>query len=444
MVKKPIILCSDAMNYVLFLVCDRAIHAASKSDSGSQVGEYTSTLGMLVLTYTVCYLSILNYEQKYADDDSITGGKLSYIVKEKIFDSLCWAALYAAIATLCLPVEATMRDYHEMNDEGARWMLVVTVGCVATMIALAGRVINIFYSTLCCCLSKCTQLGGAKDSIARHNAGVSLSGILLSALAWLLAATWLKAIDASIVARTCGVATVQCPRHVLWSWLTAFMVILIALLVLHCNRRILATMYLESASSEIKADDSSGRKKNAPSFRAQVIELMDQAMIFIGISSIKTAVRVTLKDTYSGDGVAQETALLTCVVFFIIFATFAGLALQAFLRSKVSAKKDAFELLYLAKICEFLNRGLSYSLGQMFFDGSVGLLAQPSGYGPELTFNQRWGIFAGVVVTCAVLMTTLMAWLPGDVQFIYLSPEMLGEAADANTELANKPKRLEV
>jgi hypothetical protein len=40
MIKKPIILCSDAMNYVLFLVCDRVIHTASKSDSGSQVGEY--------------------------------------------------------------------------------------------------------------------------------------------------------------------------------------------------------------------------------------------------------------------------------------------------------------------------------------------------------------------------------------------------------------------
>jgi hypothetical protein len=403
---------------------------------------------MLVLTYTVCYLSILNYEQKFADDDSITGGNLSYIVKEKIFDSLCWAALYAAIATLCLPVEGTMRDYHLMTDEEAQWMLVVTVGCVATLIALAGRVINTVYSVLCCCLSKCTQLGGAKDSIARLNTGVQLSGTLLSALAWLLAATWLKAIDASIVARTCGVATVQCPRHVLWSWLTAFMVILVALVVLHCNRRILSALHLENASSEIAADDSGGRKKEAPSFRAQVINLMDQAMIFIGISSIKTAVRATLKDTYAGDGVSQQTALLTCVVFFIGFATVAGMLLQAYLRSKIQNDKDAFQLLYLVKITEFLNRGIAYSLGQMFFDGSVGLLAQPSRTSPllrapVLDLNQRWGIFAATVVTCAVLMTTLMAWLPGDVQFIYLSPGMLGEAAES-TELAEKSKRLEV
>jgi hypothetical protein len=153
--------------------------------------------------------------------------------------------------------------------------------------------------------------------VARHNADVTLQFTLVSALAWLVAVAINGALEQSIgVHDTCdkigsnfffrhgceyGAKTVK----VVLSWVTVIACSLISLLVLYIHRRLLYVLHkhetrrdinnaLDDLSAPQEATEASTssvietKKKKRPSLPSVLIDMSDQTMIFLALSSLKT------------------------------------------------------------------------------------------------------------------------------------------------------------
>jgi hypothetical protein len=444
MAKKPLILFSDAINYATFLCYYDTIQESGLSDAV----QSTVALAVFLANYALTFGLVLHYCASEIALGDIQ--KIRVLVHERMVTSICWAALYAALATFFAPVQEQVETEGGYSVETTKWILVPVLGVLAAAVTVGTRITDCIFQCICCncCLGRLTDTP-EQLSDAKYNTGIMLQGILTSAMAWLLAGTWTEAIEATVVtkanATVVAYAKSTTGMEVGYMWVNFGCSILVAVAVVYFSKKITSALYLENAKGalDLGKSKSSGDRKKAQSIKESFIDLLDQTMIFVAVNAMKTAANATISNMYADDDKSQNDAVFVFSLLYTLAVSVFAVVLQTYLRSLVKSRNNDFELVFLNKMSTFLNRGFSGALGKLLHQGGNGLLyIQPAVFWPSADPSSRRFVYVFLVTVVAVVFAMIIGVIPGDLELIDIPKGMLKDkASDLQTSSLSKVKK---
>lgn len=271
-VKKPTILLSNALLFVAFLSYFDIIHVLN----AVALAGWVQGLIIFYITWAVSFMAMFHTALKEASHDKSKESeydKLAFVIRTKMEEIVCWAALFAAASTLAQILEDDVQEMGGLTRAATAWVMacLICFGCFATVVG--SKLTNCVLKSVVCfviigrCDALCLKgLNHMEDKAARfedakQRAADSLHFTLTSALAWVVAVSLNHAVDATIVASVAK----NSDAHLGISWGVCVSSCVFVILWLLFHQRMAKNMHKATAVDEAYEKSKEGQKRRRTS-----------------------------------------------------------------------------------------------------------------------------------------------------------------------------------